>query len=83
EDAVALETQLHQHFADQAVNQVNRRKEFYFASPSEVRVALTDKVGSLLDFTEHPEATEYLQSVRYWPNIDHQPGPRQPRTQAG
>ncbi|MBU1493698.1 MAG: DUF4041 domain-containing protein, partial [Actinobacteria bacterium] len=69
-----LETELHQHFADRAVNQVNSRKEFFFASPGEVRQVLADKVGSLLDFTEHPEATEYLQSVRYWPEPRQHPG---------
>jgi len=67
EDAVSLETELHQHFADRAVNRANSRKEFFFATPIEVRDALTDRVGSLLEFTERAEATEYLQSVRYWP----------------
>jgi len=38
----------------------NRRKEFFFASPAEVRQVLADKVGNLLEFTEHVEATEYV-----------------------
>ncbi len=67
EDAVTLESELHQHFADQRVNHANARKEFFFASSSEVRAALTSKLGNLLEFTEHAESTEYLQSVRYWP----------------
>ena len=75
EDAVTLETDLHHHFADRAVNQVNNRKEFFFATPAEVRQVLTDKVGNLLEFNEHPDATEYLQSVRYWPNPTNNPGP--------
>lgn len=67
EDAVTLETELHQHFADCRVNHANTRKEFFFARPGEVREVLASKVGNLLDFVEHAESTEYLQSVRYWP----------------
>ncbi len=68
EDAVSLEHELHEHFADRALNRANTRKEFFFASPSEVREVLTKKVGNLLEFTEAAAATEYLQSIRYWPN---------------
>ena len=69
EDAVTLENELHKHFADRAVNMVNNRKEFFFATSAEVREALAEKVGALLEFTEKAEATEYLQSVRYWPEL--------------
>lgn len=68
EDAVALENELHKHFADRAVNRANKRKEFFFASPSEVRDVLTSKVGNLLEFSESAEATEYFQSMHSWPN---------------
>ncbi len=68
EDAVTLESELHHHFADQRVNHANTRKEFFFASPGEVKAVLTSKVGSLLEFTENAESTEYLQSIRYWPD---------------
>jgi len=68
EDAVTIEAELHQHFAARRVNYVNARKEFFFASPEEVRAVLISKVGSLLEFTEHAESTEYLQSVHYWPD---------------
>ena len=68
EDAVSLESELHRHFEDRRVNQVNARKEFFFANPIEVREALASKVGSLLEFTEQAEATEYLQSVHYGPD---------------
>jgi len=67
QDAVTLETELHQHFAGQRVNHANARKEFFFASPAEVRDVLQSKMGNLLDYSETAEATEYLQSVRYWP----------------
>lgn len=67
EDAVTLENELHKHFAERAVNRANSRKEFFFASPAEVRDVLLQKVGSLLEFTESAEATEFRQSVRGWP----------------
>lgn len=78
EDAVSLETELHQHFADRAVNMANNRKEFFFASPAEVREVLTEKVGNLLEFTDHADATEYIQSLRYWPDLPQPPGVRLP-----
>lgn len=68
EDAVTLEAELHQHFAARRVNHANSRKEFFFASPGEVRAVLVSKVGNLLEFAEHAESTEYLQSIRYWPD---------------
>lgn len=67
EDAVTIETELHRHFADRKVNHVNLRKEFFFASPAEVREVLMSKIGSLLEFNEHAEATDFHQSLRYWP----------------
>src|SRR5690606_33270658 len=67
EDAVTLENELHNHFAARALNRANSRKEFFFATPAEVRDVLLEKVGNLLEFAEHAEATEYLQSVGQWP----------------
>ena len=67
EDAVTLENELHHHFRDKAVNVVNKRKEFFFAKPSEVREVLIAKVGNLLEFSETAESLEYLQSNKYWP----------------
>ncbi|WP_286345543.1 DUF4041 domain-containing protein [Frondihabitans sucicola] len=67
EDAVTLETELHRHFAARALNQANSRKEFFFATPAEVREVLASKVGNLLEFSEEAAATEYFQSVGLWP----------------
>lgn len=75
QDAVTLENELHRHFADRRVNYANMRREFFFATPSEVRAVLTEKVGSLLEFAEQAESTEYLQSVRYWPDLVQRLGP--------
>jgi hypothetical protein len=67
EDAVTLENELHKHFAARALNQANPRKEFFYATPAEVRDVLVEKVGNLLEFSEYAEATEYLQSINLWP----------------
>jgi hypothetical protein len=67
EDAIALENELHKAFAHRRVNFVNERREFFFATPSEVRAILEQKVGGLLEFTEAPLAEEYFQSKGRWP----------------
>lgn len=71
EDAVTLENELHRHFQNRSVNVVNQRKEFFFATPSEVRDVLMEKVGNLLEFSETVEALEYFQSSKYWPTGIH------------
>lgn len=76
EDAVTLENELHQHFAGRRMNWANIRREFFFATPAEVRAVLAEKVGNLLEFTERAESIEYLQSVHYWPGVVQHPGSR-------
>ncbi len=75
EDAVSLENELHKQFSAFRVNWVNNRKEFFFATPTEVRTVLSEKLGNLLEFAEHVESTEYLQSIRYWPVHTQPPQP--------
>ena len=67
DDAVTLENELHHAFSEARVNRVNDRREFFFAAPTKVRDVLADKLGNLLEFTEVPESTQYLQSKGYWP----------------
>jgi hypothetical protein len=67
EDAVTLETELHNYFANRRLNHANSRKEFFFASPSEVREVLKSKMGNLLEYTEKAEALDFNQSLQYWP----------------
>ena len=69
EDAIALENELHKAFAHRRVNFVNERREFFFATPVEVRTLLEQQVGGLLEFTEAPPAEEYLQSKGRWPAV--------------
>ncbi|MEU9101908.1 DUF4041 domain-containing protein [Streptomyces sp. NPDC048361] len=59
-DAVGLEAALHRQFASRRVNQVNSRKEFFYATPTEVRDALRQHAGQhLIEFTEEPQALEW------------------------
>ena len=67
DDAVAVENELHKAFSEERVNRVNERREFFFATPVQVRDVLTAKLGELLEFTENPESSQYLQSRKYWP----------------
>lgn len=73
DDAVQLENELHAAFSDRRVNHVNLRREFFFATPAQVRDVLKNKVGNLLEFREVPEATQYLQSHGAWPEFDPSP----------
>jgi len=69
DDAVSLENELHRAFADRRVNNVNERREFFFATPERVREILAEKLGSLLEYNDLPDANEYLQSKKYWPDL--------------
>ncbi|MGW4568759.1 DUF4041 domain-containing protein [Streptomyces sp. NPDC004561] len=62
-DAVGLESQLHQEFAEHRVNRVNARKEFFRVTPAQVREALQTYAGQhLVEFTEEPQALEWRAS---------------------
>jgi hypothetical protein len=69
EDAVTLESELHNHFSSRRLNHANARKEFFFASPAEVREVLKSKLGNLLEFSEHADAIDFNQSVQSWPEL--------------
>lgn len=63
DDAVSVETELHHRFAARRVNRINARREFFYVTPAEVREALKDIAGNLLEFTEEPEAEQYRLSL--------------------
>ena len=63
DDAVGLENGLHQRFAAQRVNMVNAHREFFHVTPYEVREALSEMDGHVLEYTEKPVAEEYYQSI--------------------
>lgn len=67
DDAVTLENELHNAFAARRLNHANPRREFFFATPEEVRDVLTEKLGNLLEYAAKPEAEQYYQSLSSWP----------------
>jgi seryl-tRNA synthetase len=62
-DAVGIETAIHERLADQRVNIINRRREFFHATPLEVKAHLAELAGELLEFQDIPEALEYRQCL--------------------
>ena len=67
DDAVTLESRLHDAFATRRLNHANLRREFFFASAADVKQVLVAEVGNLLEYVEEPDASQYFQSVGSWP----------------
>lgn len=64
EDAAALEAQLHREFESKRVNKVNLRREFFYATPAEVKEVVRRLVGvTTLEFKEESEASEFRLSL--------------------
>ncbi|MEV4072523.1 DUF4041 domain-containing protein [Nonomuraea fuscirosea] len=64
EDAVELEARLHAELSDRRLNKVNLRREFFHATPAEVRDLLQKIAGQhLLEYRDTAEALEWRQSV--------------------
>jgi hypothetical protein len=62
-DAVGIETDLHSRLNAARVNLVNMRREFFSATPHEVKLHLAELAGDLLEFHETAEALEYRQCL--------------------
>lgn len=62
-NAPELETTLHKHFADYAVNKVNPRKEFYNVDIDEIEKVVKENYNDTVQFTKIPIAAEYRQSM--------------------
>ncbi|KOX16347.1 hypothetical protein ADL05_12470 [Nocardiopsis sp. NRRL B-16309] len=63
EDAVGLESRLHSELEKRRVNRINLRREFFHASPADVRDLLARISGQhLLEYREMPEALEWRAS---------------------
>ena len=58
-DAVAVETMLHQEFADRRVNRINTRREFFYCTPAEVLEKLQSHGVSVVEYTVEPDAEQY------------------------
>jgi hypothetical protein len=63
-DAVGIETAMHDRLAGYRVNGVNRRREFFHATPLEAKIHLSALAGELLQFRESADAIEYRQTLR-------------------
>lgn len=65
-DAVGLETTLHQRLAERRVNRVNLRREFFYATPTDVLQVLheLELADNVVDYVEEPEALEWRTSQR-------------------
>ncbi len=63
DDAVAIESMLHQEFADQRLNKVNLRREYFRATPEQVLSALKEHNVEVLEYTLEPTAAEYRSSL--------------------
>lgn len=63
EDAVGIETMLHQHFSASRINRVNLRKEFFKATPSEVLAVLKQHKVEIVEFAPEAVADEYRLSL--------------------
>ena len=62
DDAVSLEAALHRSLDERRVNRVNARREFFYATPVEIRTLLEHHSGQLLSWVDEPEALEWHQS---------------------
>ena len=63
DDAVGIESMLHQTFATERVNRVNLRREFFRVTPSRVLEALREHSVEILEFKEEAVAPEFRMSV--------------------
>jgi hypothetical protein len=63
EDAVAVESMLHRHFAGQRLNRVNLRREYFRTTPAAVLAALQEHQVEVLEYTVEPAAPEYRSSI--------------------
>lgn len=62
-DAVGIENYLHKRFAEQRVNRINLRREFFRVTPAEVLEALKEQAVEVVEFTTEPAAPEYRAST--------------------
>lgn len=62
-DAVGIETAMRERLADLRINIVNRRREFFLATPAQVKAHLAELAGELLQFQEVAEALQYRQCI--------------------
>jgi Domain of unknown function (DUF4041)/T5orf172 domain len=77
EDAVALETALHQRLSHKRVNLINPRREFFYATPAEVKDLLVSLGNDhVLEYNDTAEAVEWRASEPGRRNLAEVAAPR-------
>ena len=64
DDAPALESILHNTFADKRVNLVNSRKEFFHVTLDEIEDVVKKNYNATVTFTRIAEAYQYRESLK-------------------
>lgn len=64
DDAPALESALHRAFEDRKVNMVNHRREFFRATPEEIKSVIRQNFTKAFDFVDAPEAEQYRVTLK-------------------
>lgn len=64
EDAPKLESILHEHFRENALNKVNLRKEFYNIDLDEAKKVVYENFNNTVDFNMAAKAEEFRQSIK-------------------
>ena len=62
EDAYGIEAMLHRHFANQRVNRINLRREFFYVTPAEVLDALREHNVAIVEYRTEAMADEFRAS---------------------
>lgn len=75
DDAPALESILHNTFADKRVNLVNSRKEFFHVSLDEIESVVKKNYNATVTFTKIAEAAQYRESLRLRESVNVQKRP--------
>jgi hypothetical protein len=65
QDAPALESKLHDRFADRRVTQVNRRKEWFHVTIDEIRDAILELYGPC-EFNPNQPCQDYEETIDYY-----------------
>lgn len=63
DDAVGIENMLHTTFAEQRVNKVNHRREYFRVTPTDVLDALKAHAVEIIEYTVEPAAVEWRASA--------------------
>ena len=62
DDAIGIETKLHQRFDEHRINKVNLRREYFKVTPGAVLEALKQESVEVLEYVVEPEAMEFKAS---------------------